>query len=285
MITDPLFYAPAIPAILITGISKTGFGGAMGGLAVPLLSLVIPPDEAAGIMLPILCTMDVIGLRRFAGSFDWPNLRIILPGAVVGIVLGTLCFGLPNKGWLLLLVGAIGVGFPLLNWSGLARRQHPAGVSAMKGGFWSALSGFTSFICHNRGVPLPVYLMSQQLERKCFVGTTIMFFLAVIYVKLILYNFLGQLRPRICSLLSCCCRRLRSASTSACGCSTASRMPWYIAGPTSCCSSPDGNLSGTAFRCLSRTVCRTPELSALVGCPQQANAPERGGSRSNLSHR
>ena len=92
MITDPLFYALAIPAILLTGISKSGFGGAMGGLAVPLMSLVIPPDAAAGIMLPILCAMDVIGLWRFAGSFDWPNLRIILPGAIVGIALGTLCF-------------------------------------------------------------------------------------------------------------------------------------------------------------------------------------------------
>ena len=71
MITDPLFYALAIPAILITGLSKAGFGGAMGGLAVPLMSLVIAPAEAAGIMLPILCAMDAVGLRRFAGSFDW----------------------------------------------------------------------------------------------------------------------------------------------------------------------------------------------------------------------
>lgn len=125
MITDPLFYALAIPAILVTGISKSAFGGAMGGLAV--------------------------GLRRFARSFHWPNLRIILPGALIGIALGTLYFGLLNKGWLLLLVGGIGVGFPLLNWSGLARRQHATGISVAKGGFWSALSGFTSFICHNGG--------------------------------------------------------------------------------------------------------------------------------------
>jgi uncharacterized membrane protein YfcA len=194
MITDPLFYALAIPAILITGLSKSGFGGAMGGLAVPLMSLAISPDEAAGIMLPILCAMDAIGLRRFAGSFDWPNLRILLPGAIAGIALGTLCFGLLNKGWLLLLVGAIGVGFPLLNWSGLARRQKPAGVSVAKGGFWSALSGFTSFICHNGGAPLLVYLIPQRLERKLFVGTTVMFFLVVNYVKLVPYYFLGQLR-------------------------------------------------------------------------------------------
>jgi uncharacterized membrane protein YfcA len=196
MITDPLFYALAIPAILVTGVSKSGFGGALGGLAVPLLSLAIPPDEAAGIMLPILCTMDVIGLRRFAGSFDWPNLRIILPGALVGIALGTLCFGLLDKGWLVLLVGTIGVGFPLLNWSGLARRKRPAGISAVKGGFWSSLSGFTSFICHNGGAPLLVYLMPQKLERKLFVGTTVMFFLVVNYVKLVPYYFLGQLQLR-----------------------------------------------------------------------------------------
>jgi uncharacterized membrane protein YfcA len=194
MITDPLFYALAIPAILVTGISKSGFGGAMGGLAVPLMALVIAPAEAAGIMLPILCAMDVAGLRRFAGSFDWPNLRILLPGAIVGIAVGTLCFELLNKGWLLLLVGAIGIGFPLMNWSGLARRQQPAGVSVTKGGFWSAMSGFTSFICHNGGAPLLVYLMPQRLERKRFVGTTVMFFLVVNYVKLVPYYFLGQLR-------------------------------------------------------------------------------------------
>ena len=37
MITDPLFYALAIPAILITGISKSGFGGAMGGVVFGLI--------------------------------------------------------------------------------------------------------------------------------------------------------------------------------------------------------------------------------------------------------
>jgi hypothetical protein len=117
----------------------------------------------------------------------------MLPGAIAGIALGTLCFGLLNKGWLLLLVGAIGIGFPLLNWSGLARRQQPAGVSIVKGGFWSAMSGFTSFICHNGGAPMLVYLMPQRLERKLFVGTTVMFFLVVNYVKLVPYYVLGQL--------------------------------------------------------------------------------------------
>ena len=194
MIADPRFYVLAVPAILLMGISKAGFGGALGGLGVPLLALVMTPAEAAGILLPILCLMDLVGLRYFARSLDWRNLRILLPGALTGLALGTLCFGLLDAAWLLLLVGTIGVGFPLLQWSGLMRQDRPAIASRSRGLFWSALSGFTSFICHYGGPPLLVYLMPQRLDKQVFVGTTVMFFLVVNYAKLVPYYFLGQLR-------------------------------------------------------------------------------------------
>lgn len=194
MITNHWFYALAVPAILLIGVSKSGFGGALGGLAVPLLALTVPPPDAAAILLPILCVMDIVGLRYFTSSLDRPNLRIILPGALIGIAIGTLCFGLLDEGWLLLLVGSIGVGFALLNWSGLARRAQPSGPSVPKGLTWSSVAGFTSFICHSGGPPLLVYLMPQRLEKKLFVGTTVLFFLVVNYVKLVPYWFLGQLR-------------------------------------------------------------------------------------------
>jgi hypothetical protein len=35
LIADPLFYAVAVPAVLLTGISKGGFGGVLGGVGVP----------------------------------------------------------------------------------------------------------------------------------------------------------------------------------------------------------------------------------------------------------
>ena len=64
--------------------------------------------------------------------------------------------------------------------------------------FLSSFCGirYTSFICHNGGAPLLVYLMPQKLKRKLFVGTTVMFFLVVNYVKLVPYYFLGQLHMR-----------------------------------------------------------------------------------------
>ena len=62
MIDNPWFYAAAIPAVLIAGISKGGFAGGLGVLAVPMMAIFIPPMQAASIMLPILCLMDVVGL-------------------------------------------------------------------------------------------------------------------------------------------------------------------------------------------------------------------------------
>ena len=62
LITDPWFYAAAIPAVLLFGISKGGFGGGLGVIAVPLMALVISPIQAAAILLPILCVMDIVAI-------------------------------------------------------------------------------------------------------------------------------------------------------------------------------------------------------------------------------
>ncbi len=76
--------------------------------------------------------------------------------------LGTLCFGLLDVRWLLLLVGLVAVGFPLLNWSGLSRRTTASSPSVLRGMFWSSLSGFTSFICHSGGPPLLAYTAAAK---------------------------------------------------------------------------------------------------------------------------
>ena len=83
------FYPVAVVAILITGISKGGFGQGAGGLAVPLMSMFIAPAEAAGIMLPILCAMDIFGVHAYRTTWSRHFVRVMLPGALVGIALST----------------------------------------------------------------------------------------------------------------------------------------------------------------------------------------------------
>jgi len=189
------FYPVAAVAILITGIAKGGFGVGSGGLAVPIMSVFIAPPEAAGIMLPILCAMDLFGVHAYRGRWSRAHLKIMLPGALVGIGLGAVAFGaLPVNG-IRLLLGLIAVTFALNKWfrvtERLAARMAKPGPAA--GAFWGAASGFTSTLAHAGGPPFAVYMLPQQLDKTALVATSVVFFLIVNYVKLVPYYFLGQL--------------------------------------------------------------------------------------------
>jgi len=192
LIIDPNFYLFAIPAVLLTGISKGGFGGALGGIAVPLMALAISPVQAAAVMLPVLVLMDLFGVRVYLGKWDAANLKIILPGAMIGIALGTITFGLFADYAIRMLLGAISILFVLNSWLGVAMLLPRRERSTAQGTFWSSVAGFTSFIAHSGGPPLMVYLLPQQLDKVAYVATINVFFMVTNAVKLLAYAGLGQ---------------------------------------------------------------------------------------------
>ncbi|PKM30279.1 MAG: hypothetical protein CVV07_07645 [Gammaproteobacteria bacterium HGW-Gammaproteobacteria-11] len=191
MISDPLFYLCAIPAVLLYGIAKGGFGGNIAILSVPLMALVVAPQQAAAILLPILIVMDLVALRTFRGRWDKVNLRIILPASLVGVVIGALTFRLLNDAHIQILIGAIALIFTLNIW--LRRGEPPVRpVSRLRGGFWGMMAGFTSFGIHAGGPPINVYLLPQKLDKTVLMGTIAVFFAVVNLAKLPAYVYLGQ---------------------------------------------------------------------------------------------
>ncbi len=192
MIADYWFYALACPAILIAAISKGGFGGGVVVLAVPLMSLAVPPQQAAAVMLPVLMAIDVMAVWVYRKSFDGSHLKIILPASVIGIALGWAGFGLLDVSTIRLLLGIIALAFSLDYWFQFRPRKVPKGPDKLRGGFWAALAGFTSFVAHAGGPPLNVYMLAQGLEKRVFVGTVAIFFAGVNWMKLVPYALLGQ---------------------------------------------------------------------------------------------
>lgn len=193
LITDPLFYMIAIPVVLLTGISKTGIPGLFSGMAVPFLSLVVSPLQAAALMLPILCFIDLFGLRAFYGIYDRRNIPILMTGLAMGTLAGMLVFSLLPRDVIRLVIGLIAVLFALNNIFGWARKRPPAQASWPRGVFWSTVSGLTSFVAHAGGPPIMTYLLPQRLNRRVYVGTTVWFFFVANLGKIVPYAYLGQL--------------------------------------------------------------------------------------------
>lgn len=199
MITDPWFYAAAVPAVALVGLSKGGFGGSLSLLAMPLLALSVPLMTAAGIMLPILLIMDAVAVWTWRKIWDRTNIVILIPGAILGTLLGWATASIVQDGHIRLMVGTLGLIFTL-NWAWVtyvtkADPGPPAGPSWPKGLFWGTTSGFVSFISHVGGPPLQVYVLPQRLAKELYAGTFTMFFAFVNVIKIVPFWSLGQLSP------------------------------------------------------------------------------------------
>jgi hypothetical protein len=195
LITDPYFYAVSIPAVLLLGVSKSGFGAGFGSLAVPMMALAVTVPQAAAILMPVLLVMDLLGMAAFRKNVDRQLLRFLLPFGLIGIVIGALLFkALDAK----VVAGIVG-GFTLLF---LAQRLlfPPKADSAPPpkwvGAILTATSGFTSFIAHAGGPPINVYVIPLRLSPVLFTGTMAVFFFFINLSKWIPYAWLGLLDLR-----------------------------------------------------------------------------------------
>jgi uncharacterized membrane protein YfcA len=195
VLSDPAFYAAAIPAVLIFGISKGGFGGGLGIAAVPLMALAVSPAVAAGILLPLLMLMDAIGVWAYRRAFDRRIIQSMLPGAFAGIAVASLAFHYLDDDLIRVLLGVIAAGFAA---DYFLRRKGDAPArphEPRRAAFWGSLAGFTSTVAHSGGPPANIYLLPLKLDKTIFVGSMIVLFTLINAAKVIPYMLLGLFSP------------------------------------------------------------------------------------------
>lgn len=189
--TDPIFWLVAVASVIFLGLAKGGFTG-VGVVATPLLALLLPPLQAAAILLPILLLQDALTVWVYRRDWDGTNLKALLPGAVLGIALAWGLAAYVSDAQVRLVVGLIGVSFVLYRWFGAPKKLEGAKPHPWSGPFWGAITGFTSTFAHAGGPPYQVYMLPQRLAKMTYAGTTTMFFASVNYLKAGPYFALGQ---------------------------------------------------------------------------------------------
>jgi uncharacterized membrane protein YfcA len=189
---DPAFYLIAFVAVFINGLSKGGFGGGIGMISTPMLALVMPPVQAAAVMLPVLIVMDMIGLYNYRSRVDWQIIRAMVPFGLIGILIGWLTAARVSDDWTRIMVGFIAVIFAVNQFAKDYYRRNPSSRNSLKAAFWGCCSGFTSFISHAGGPPFQAYVLPLKLDKMLFAGTGVLFFAIINLAKLPPYFALGQ---------------------------------------------------------------------------------------------
>ncbi|MDI6694629.1 MAG: sulfite exporter TauE/SafE family protein [Anaerolineales bacterium] len=187
-----VFYVAVALACYLAGLSKGGLGGTMGFLLTPLVSLVMPVNQAVGLLLPILILADIFAIAAYWRRWDNHHVRILMVGALIGVTLAT--FVLTNfppqtlkKGLaiiiLLFVVYRLFERRILGNLHYQTRRWH----ATLAG----SLAGFTSTLAHAGGPPITIYLLMQKLSPDAFIASSALFFALLNWIKVPYYYFAG----------------------------------------------------------------------------------------------
>lgn len=194
LLHDPVFYAVAVPAVLLMGLSKSGFAAGLGSLATPLVALTVPAPQAAAIMLPLLLAMDATGLQQLWRERDRRLVRQLVPWGLLGVALGTALFGLWPPATVAGVVGVLTLLFlahQLWRHRGGTRAGPPARESAAWAAMAATTAGFTSFVAHAGGPPLQAYVLPLRRPPVQASATMAVFFAAINLSKVPPYAALG----------------------------------------------------------------------------------------------
>lgn len=191
MSVDPaVFYMMLAFVAFLIGLAKGGFGGMLGSLATPLLALVMPADQVIGLVLPILMVADLFAVAMHWRRWQGRLILLLLPGAIVGVTIGTLFITNAPTEALRLALGVIVLTFAVFklfekrvmkNLQYVAKNWH--GLLA------GTVTGFSSALAHTGAPPVSIYLLTQQVAPQVFIGTSVLFFFILNWIKVPYYLY------------------------------------------------------------------------------------------------
>ena len=155
-----LFLFTVVPAIVLYGIAKSGLGGSMTLISIPLMTIVMPLNQALGIILPILIFSDFIAVYKYRKEYDLETLKLMVPFAAVGILIASFTFTYFSEELLKFIIGLMGFIFASHYFFFKKNKEAMSKKNFLKGGICSTIAGFTSFCVHAGGTPVSIYTVS-----------------------------------------------------------------------------------------------------------------------------
>jgi uncharacterized membrane protein YfcA len=178
------FYVVLILVALVIGLAKGGMGAVLAVLATPMLSLVMPVATAISLSLPMLMIADAFAIWFYWNTWDMHFIRLLVPSAVLGIIVGTALLATLDNTTLRHLLGIFTLAFVLYRVADRWLKALDYQPRQWHGYVAGAASGLGSALANTGGPPFTAYMLLQNVSPPVFVGTTTLFFTIVNIVKL-----------------------------------------------------------------------------------------------------
>ncbi|BAM02633.1 hypothetical protein PSMK_04740 [Phycisphaera mikurensis NBRC 102666] len=189
-------------AALVIGVAKSGFGGTLNILAVPLVASALRADVAVAVMLPVMLVADAVAIQQHGRHCSAARVKPALAGAGVGVAAsGVLMAGLAGSpaglAWVLqVAVGAVSVAMVAVQGWRLAGGRLPRvpdrpAAAACAG----VASGLLSTLAHSAGPLMAAYLLEARLNKRVLTGTLVVFFGVMNLFKAVAYGGVGLFDP------------------------------------------------------------------------------------------
>jgi uncharacterized membrane protein YfcA len=191
-LSDPWFVITGLAAVTLLGLSKGGFFG-LGTMGLPLLSLFVPPMQAAAILLPTLLAQDILTIWSYRRTWSAANLQVLIPSTAVGIAIAYLFAASLTPADIRLAIGVIIGIFVIRHWLGTRFDRLAPRPNTATGIFFGIVGGFTTMLANAGGPAWQMHLLPQKLEKFTYVGTVTVLFAASNIMKLPAYSALGQM--------------------------------------------------------------------------------------------
>jgi len=194
----------AFAGVFLICFMKGAFGGGFSIVGIPLLSIVMDPVTAGGLLAPLFIAMDLFALRYWKPStWSKPDLVLLLPGLVIGIGLGYLLFRVMDHRAVAIVMAVttlIFVALWLLGGSEIMvrPRSSPKAIGA------GLASGITTMVAHSGGPPLAMYLLPLGLSKEIYAGTTSLFFTVGNAIKAVPWLLLVKPAGNVWILMAAC---------------------------------------------------------------------------------
>ena len=185
-----IFYIVTALVAFIIGLSKGGLGGMLGALITPIMAFIVPVDQAIGLILPILMYADLFAVTFHWGHWNTRLVLLLLPGAITGVIVGTLFITNVPTDVLRTGLGIIVLLFAVYKFfEGRIVKSIQYQSRGWHGLLAGTITGFSSTLAHTGGPPVSIYLLMQDLTPQVFVATSALFFLILNWLKVPFYMY------------------------------------------------------------------------------------------------